>query len=70
MNYLVRNRTEEERTAFIRPFQEALKKDEGQALDDDEKRRRNIFSMVLKEIKGLGDGSDKGPPTCTYFIFR
>ena len=65
MNYIVRNRSEEERTTFIRPFQEALRTEKTQKpIEEDEERRRNIFSMVLKEIKGLGEGSDKGRLSC------
>lgn len=61
MNYTVRNRSEEDRTAFIRPFQEALKTDSGQKpIEDDDERRRKIFLMVLNEVKGLGEGSEKG----------
>jgi hypothetical protein len=65
VNYLVRHRSEEERAAFIRPFQDVLKKEEGRKpIEEDEKRRRKIFAMVLTEVKGLGEGSDKGE----YFV--
>jgi translation initiation factor 3 subunit M len=58
---LVRNRPEEERTAFIRPFQDALRTEEGgKPIEEDEDRRRKIFDMVLCEVKGLGDGTEKG----------
>ncbi|KAF7355712.1 Eukaryotic translation initiation factor 3 subunit M [Mycena sanguinolenta] len=61
VNYIVRNRSEEERTAFIRPFQDALKTEPGKKpLDEDDGRRRKIFSMVVVEVKTLGDGSEKG----------
>jgi translation initiation factor 3 subunit M len=61
VNYVVRNRSEEERTAFIRPFQEALKTDAGKKpLEEDDDRRRKILSMVLVDVKTLGDGSEKG----------
>ena len=57
----MRNRSEEDRAAFIRPFQDALKAtSDEKPLEEDKERRRKIFSMVLKEVKGLGDGSDKG----------
>jgi translation initiation factor 3 subunit M len=29
-------------------------------LEEDKERRQKILSMVLKEVKGLGEGSDKG----------
>ena len=67
MNYIVRNQSEEERAAFIRPFQDALKTREGQAsLEDDEERRKKIFAMALVEVKGFGDGSEKGLSICTF----
>ncbi|KAG5648768.1 hypothetical protein DXG03_000116 [Asterophora parasitica] len=60
VNYIVRNRSEEERAAFIRPFQEALKTAEGQnSLENDEYRKRSVFQMVAVEVKSLGDGTDK-----------
>ncbi|TDL29665.1 PCI-domain-containing protein [Rickenella mellea] len=60
VNYIARSRPENERPAFIRPFQELLKTAEGQkALDDDIDRRRRVVSLVVSELKGLGDGSDR-----------
>lgn len=61
VNYVVRNRSEEDRAAFIKPFQDALKTGEGQKpLEEDIDRRKKIFLMVLNQVKGLGDGSEKG----------
>jgi hypothetical protein len=58
---VVRNRSDEDRAAFIKPFQDALKTEEGhKPLEMDADRRRKIFSMVISQVKGLGDGSDKG----------
>ncbi|KAJ7167617.1 hypothetical protein C8R46DRAFT_1093603 [Mycena filopes] len=60
VNYIVRNRSEEERTAFIRPFQDVLKTESGKKpLEEDDERRRKIFSMVVVDVKTLGDGSEK-----------
>ncbi|KAJ7129261.1 PCI domain-containing protein [Mycena epipterygia] len=60
VNYIVRNRAEEERTAFIRPFQDVLKTEPGKKpLEEDDNRRRKIFSMVVVDVKSLGDGSEK-----------
>ncbi|KAJ7693878.1 PCI-domain-containing protein [Mycena rosella] len=60
VNYIVRNRAEEERTAFIRPFQDVLKTEPGKKpLEEDDNRRRKILSMVLVDVKSLGDGSEK-----------
>jgi translation initiation factor 3 subunit M len=61
VNYIVRNQSDEERAAFIRPFQDVLKTAEGQKpLEQDEERRRKIFAMAIKEVKGFGDGNEKG----------
>ncbi|KAG7097359.1 hypothetical protein E1B28_004710 [Marasmius oreades] len=63
VNYIVRSQPEEERAASILPFQKALKTDESQKpIDQDDKRRKKILSMVLTELaalKGFGDGTDK-----------
>lgn len=61
MNYIVRNRSEEERGSFIRPFQDVLKTEEGKKpIEEDEERRKTILAMVLSEVKGLGEGTEKG----------
>jgi translation initiation factor 3 subunit M len=60
VNYVVRNKSEEDRAAFIKPFQDALKTVENQKLlEEDVDRQKKIFLMVLREVKGLGDGSEK-----------
>jgi translation initiation factor 3 subunit M len=62
VTYLVRPRTEDERGAFIRPFQDALKTPEGaKPLDEDANRRRKIVLMVIDEVKEVGEGTEKGP---------
>ncbi|TEB30049.1 hypothetical protein FA13DRAFT_1764563 [Coprinellus micaceus] len=53
VTYVARTRPEEERAAFIAPFQESLKTVES----DDAKRA--ALQCVLKEVNGLGDGSEK-----------
>ncbi|KAL1741002.1 hypothetical protein HDZ31DRAFT_46364 [Schizophyllum fasciatum] len=59
VNFLVRNHSDEERTAFIRPFSEALKTEEGKKpLSENDDRKREIFSHLVPEIKTLGDGTD------------
>ncbi|KAG5639667.1 hypothetical protein H0H81_005850 [Sphagnurus paluster] len=71
VNYIVRNRSEEERAAFIRPFQDALKTPEGKTpLEEDAERKRKIFQMVAIEVKGLGDGTDKGMPKSLSNLFN
>ncbi|PIL37471.1 hypothetical protein GSI_01165 [Ganoderma sinense ZZ0214-1] len=60
VNYLARALPEDGRPAYIQPFQESLATPEGQKiLEEDEDRRRKVFTSVLAEVKGLGDGSEK-----------
>lgn len=60
VNYVVRNQPDEDRAAFIKPFQEALKTEDGkESLENDPDRRRKIFTMVSSQVKGLGEGSEK-----------
>ncbi len=67
MFYIVRNQ-DEERSVLLRPFQDAFKtENEKKSLAEDPERRQNIFAMVMAEVKGLGDGSDKG--TCYSLVF-
>lgn len=48
------------------PFQNALKSGEGKKpIEEDENRRKLIISKVLADVKGLGEGSDKGG---VYFV--
>ncbi|KAK0190630.1 hypothetical protein F5146DRAFT_1102954 [Armillaria mellea] len=57
--YVVRNQ-DEERSVLLRPFQDAFKtENEKKSLAEDTERRQKIFAMVMAEVKGLGDGSDK-----------
>lgn len=61
LSYIVRNRSEEERTNFVGPFQNALKSGDGKKpIEEDETRRKLILSKLLQEVRGLGDGTDKG----------
>ena len=61
VEYTARSLPEEERQAFIRPFQDVLKTAEGsKPLSEDDERRAKLLGMLLKEIKGLGEGTDKG----------
>ena len=58
---MAQGRTDEEKATFIQPFQTALTVQEGQKpLEEDEAHRRKILVQVLAEVKGLGEGSEKG----------
>ncbi|KAJ2930574.1 hypothetical protein H1R20_g6515, partial [Candolleomyces eurysporus] len=59
-NYVARSHPEEERAAFIAPFQDALKVEEGQKpIEEDQEKRKSVFKSVLQQVNGLGDGSEK-----------
>ena len=61
MNYLAQGRSDEEKTGYVQSFEEILTTSEGQKpLEEDEERRRRAITLVLKEVNGLGGGSDKG----------
>ncbi|KAH9942573.1 PCI-domain-containing protein [Amylocystis lapponica] len=60
VEYLARTLPEDQRSSYAQPFQDALVVPEGgKPIDEDEDRRRTVFTMVLGDVKGLGDGSDK-----------
>ncbi|KAG6850642.1 hypothetical protein H0H93_010834 [Arthromyces matolae] len=60
VNYIVRNRSDDDRAAFIHPFQDALKSTgAGQPLEEDVERKRGIFKLLAAQVKGLGDGTEK-----------
>ncbi|KZT24562.1 PCI-domain-containing protein [Neolentinus lepideus HHB14362 ss-1] len=60
VNYIGRGRSDEDRTALIQPFQGALRTAEGaKPIEEDVERRRKILSMVIGEVHGFGDGSDR-----------
>ena len=71
VKYLARPETDEARATFIRPFQDALFTPEGEAsLADDEEKRRKVLKLVLAQIKGLGEGSDRGTVIISNFQGR
>ncbi|KIL70313.1 hypothetical protein M378DRAFT_156420 [Amanita muscaria Koide BX008] len=60
VDYLVRGRSDEDREALVREFAEAIESKEGQKpFNEDDERRRQVFSRLLSEVKGLGDGNEK-----------
>ncbi|KAG8820319.1 hypothetical protein FRC17_010203 [Serendipita sp. 399] len=59
-NYLARNKSDEDRTTFIKPFVEALiPKGDSPSFEEDAGRRREVLEMVIERLSGLGDGADK-----------
>ena len=53
MTYIAKTRSEEEKAALVHTIQDALK-----PADDASKRR--VLGLIVNEVKGLGDGADKG----------
>jgi hypothetical protein len=48
---------------LVQRFDEALAVKEGEAsLEEDEAHRRKVLELLLTEVNGLGEGSEKGLP--------
>jgi translation initiation factor 3 subunit M len=59
--YVSQGRPEPERAPYVQSIQQRLAVQEGQApLSDDIARRREVFSVVLGNLKGLGEGTERG----------
>ncbi|KAF9809857.1 hypothetical protein IEO21_07218 [Rhodonia placenta] len=60
VDYLALSQPEDQRPAFVQPFADVLEIADGQPpIEEDEPRRTKVLTMVLGEVKGLGDGSEK-----------
>ncbi|KAK2466003.1 hypothetical protein APHAL10511_001644 [Amanita phalloides] len=60
VDYVIRGRSDEVRAAVVRQFAEAIESKEGQIpFSEDDNRRRQVFSQLLSEVNGLGDGTEK-----------
>ncbi|EJD48516.1 hypothetical protein AURDEDRAFT_112952, partial [Auricularia subglabra TFB-10046 SS5] len=60
VEYVSKPRVDEERTAFIRPFSDALRTQEGDApFAQSKERRRKVIELVVAEVKGFGDGQER-----------
>ncbi|KAF8709216.1 Eukaryotic translation initiation factor 3 subunit K, partial [Rhizoctonia solani] len=60
VNYLARGLADDNRTAYIRPFQDALLTPEGQTpLSQDAGRKKKVIGMTREKVVGLGEGSDR-----------
>jgi hypothetical protein len=57
LEYTARGIPNEERTALLQSLQDVMKT-ENASLDED--RRRATLELVLKNIKGVGQGTDQG----------
>ncbi|EPQ59896.1 hypothetical protein GLOTRDRAFT_23467, partial [Gloeophyllum trabeum ATCC 11539] len=60
VNYIGRGRSDEDRATLIHPFQDALRTSENdKPLAEDVEKQQKVLSMVVVQVKGLGDGSEK-----------
>ena len=59
--YIALSRPEPERAPYVQSIEEKLAVEEGQTpLSEDIERRREVFSAVFGDVKGLGSGTDRG----------
>ncbi|KAF7792843.1 hypothetical protein EIP86_003944 [Pleurotus ostreatoroseus] len=60
VEYLTQGQSDEEKAAYIQPFINALAIPEGQKpFAEDAARRKQVITLVLKEVKGLGEGTER-----------
>jgi translation initiation factor 3 subunit M len=66
VNYIVRNKAEEERSAAIQPFQESLRAE----YSDEQEKKRKVIKQILDKVSGFGEGNEKGVlnPICNHNI--
>ncbi|KAF8263947.1 hypothetical protein EI94DRAFT_1772790 [Lactarius quietus] len=58
--YISLSRPEPERAPYVQSIRQKLEVEEGQTpLSDDVTRRREVFSVVFGDVKGLGEGTDR-----------
>ncbi|KAF8462486.1 PCI-domain-containing protein [Russula ochroleuca] len=58
--YIAQSRPEPERAPYLQSIQKKLAVEEGQTpLSEDVGRRRDVFSAVLGDVKGLGEGTER-----------
>ena len=59
--YIVQSRPEPERASYVQSFQKKLVVEGGQKpLSEVIERRRELFSAVFGDVKGLGEGTERG----------
>ena len=59
--YIALSRPEPERAPYVESIETKLAVEEGQTpLSEDTERRREVFSAVFGDVKGLGDGTERG----------
>ncbi|KAH8989688.1 PCI-domain-containing protein [Lactarius akahatsu] len=58
--YISQGRPEPERAPYVQSIRQKLEVEEGQKPpSDDASRRREVFSVVFGDVKGLGEGTDR-----------
>jgi translation initiation factor 3 subunit M len=59
--YIAQSRPEPERAPYVQAIEKKLAVEEGQtSLSEDIERRREVFSAIFGDVKGLGDGTERG----------
>lgn len=59
--YIAQSRPEPERAPYVQSIEQKLAIEEGQTpLSEDIERRREVFSAVFGDVKGLGEGTERG----------
>jgi hypothetical protein len=72
VNYLARSRPEAEQAAFIVPFQEILRRGDGnEPIELDEAKRREAIGRVVDTVTEFGEGSSRGTfPVTPWLVPR
>lgn len=61
VNYLAQGLSEEERSVYAQPFVDLLSSPEGQkSIEEDDGRKKQVIALVLKQVRGVGEGTEKG----------
>jgi hypothetical protein len=59
--YIAQSRPEPERAPYVQSIEQKIAVEEGQTpLSEDIERRREVFSAVFGDVKGLGEGTERG----------
>ena len=67
--YISLSRPEPERQPYVQSIRQKLVVEEGQTpRSEDVARRREVFSVVFGDVKGLGEGTDRGACQCCFSL--
>ena len=67
--YISQTRPEAERAPYVQSIQQKIAVEEGQTpLSGDVERQREVFSAILGNVKGLGEGSERGASSYSLLL--